>query len=181
MMREKEKQFDAIAGKMKGALNRQMYVLELFCQTGQLSGRIAASVKSLEATDPSPEKIAAAKKGVHSARLHFSVQNAASLPYGQESFDAVVIADALHLLPEPEKVLAEIHRVLKPEGLLFAPSSVRSEGRNFLLSTGFKARSRWTAREFSAFVSGQGFSVTEQTLMGSKLSPLCYLVARRAG
>ena len=45
--------------------------------------------------------IAAAKKSVHSARLHFSVQDATKLPYAPESFDAVVIANALHIVPEP--------------------------------------------------------------------------------
>ena len=32
------------------------------------------------------------QKQVHSSRLHFSVQDATQLPYGPESFDAVVIS-----------------------------------------------------------------------------------------
>jgi len=32
--------------------------------------------------------------------------------YGPESFDAVVIANALHIMPDPDKALAEIRRVL---------------------------------------------------------------------
>ena len=37
-------------------------------------------------------------------------------------FDAAVISNALHIMPEPEKALAEIRRVLKPGGILIAPT-----------------------------------------------------------
>lgn len=43
----------------------------------------------------------------------FSVQDATSLPYTSGTFDAVVISNALHIMPEPEKALKEIRRVLK--------------------------------------------------------------------
>ena len=63
-----------------------------------------------------------AKAKAHSARLYFSVQDATKLPYTLETFDAVVISNALHIMPEPEKALAEIRRVLKPGGILIAPT-----------------------------------------------------------
>ena len=84
-------------------------MLELACGTGLISQRLAGSVKSLEATDYAPEMIAEARKKVHSVRLHFSVQNATCLPYAPGSFDAVVIANGLHVIPDPEKVLSEAH------------------------------------------------------------------------
>ena len=62
-----------------------------------------------------------AKKQVHSSRLHFSVRDATKLPYGPESFDAVVISNALHVMPHPEKALAEAWRVLKPGGMAVRP------------------------------------------------------------
>lgn len=176
--------YDKIAVQMKKRLNREMQVLELACGTGLISRRIAGSVKSLEATDFSPEMIAKAKKKVHSARLHFSVQDATCLPYASGTFDAVIIANALHIVPDPEKVLAEIHRVLKPGGFLIAPTFVHGEGFGFRLRTrvmevaGFKTYHRWNAGEFAAFVSRHGFMVTEQTTMGSNIAPLCYLEAR---
>ena len=186
-MHSNECLYDEIAAKMKDSLNRQMQVLELACGTGLISRRIVGSVKSLEATDFSPEMIAEAKKNVRSARLHLSVQDAASLPYAPESFDAVIIVNALHILPEPGKVLAEIHRVLKPDGLLFAPTFVHGEGIGCHLRTGllklagFHICHKWPAQSFTAFVSRQGFSVTEQSIMGSPIVPLCYLEAKRIG
>ena len=96
-----------IVSRMKKVLSKDMAVLELACGTGLLSVRIAGSVKLLEATDFSEEMIRQAKAKAHSSRLHFSVQDATNLPYTPGTFDAVVISNALHIMPEPEKALAE--------------------------------------------------------------------------
>ncbi len=48
-----------------------------------------------------------------------SVQgDAARLPFGDGSFDAVICANAFHIFPEPEVALGEIGRVLRPGGML---------------------------------------------------------------
>ena len=67
----------------------------------------------IEATDASVEMIAEAKLDNQSAKLHFSVQDMFRLPYADKSFDVVIVSNALHIVPQPEKALAEIHRVLK--------------------------------------------------------------------
>ena len=46
------------------------------------------------------------------------------LPFEKNSFDVVIISNALHIIPNPEKVLSEIARVLKTGGLLIAPNFV---------------------------------------------------------
>ena len=114
--------YDKIADQAGNRLNRNMTVLELACGTGILSEKIAGFVKQLEATDFSKEMIRQAKMKNHSSRIRFSTQNALNLPYAPGSFDAVVISNALHIMPEPEKVLQNIHRVLKEDGFLIAPT-----------------------------------------------------------
>ncbi len=111
-----------IVSRMKKKLNRNMIVLELACGTGILSVPLARNVKILEATDFSEEMIRQAKAKAHSSCLHFSVQDATNLPYASGIFDAVVIYNALHIMPEPGKALAEIRWVLKPGGILIAPT-----------------------------------------------------------
>lgn len=96
-----------IVNRMKKKLNRSMDVLELACGTGILSVQLAGNVKMLEATDFSEEMIKQAKQKCHSSRLHFSVQDATALPYAPETFDVVIISNALHIMPSPEKALAE--------------------------------------------------------------------------
>ncbi|MFQ9418242.1 MAG: class I SAM-dependent methyltransferase [Lachnospiraceae bacterium] len=62
--------------------------------------------------------------------LIFEVADATDLPYENHSFDVVLIANALHIMPEPEKALKEIERVLKRRWTAdcteFCVSSVRN-------------------------------------------------------
>ena len=61
-------------------------------------------------------------KGSH--WLSFEVVDAKHLPYKDDSFDVVIIANALHVMFEPEKAVKEIERVLRKDGLLIAPNFV---------------------------------------------------------
>ena len=182
-MQHSGKLYDAICEKMRPGLTRDMNVLELACGSGQLSFRVAGAVRLWEATDFSERMIAEARKQPRSSRLHFSVQDATALPYAPDSFDAVVIANALHIMPRPELVLAEISRVLKPNGILYAPTFVHGKGAGFRLRArlltlaGFKVYSKWTAEGFERFISEDNFLITQTALLGGSLAPLCYLEA----
>ena len=164
-----------ILNRMKKKLNRNMVVLELACGTGILSAQLAGSVKMLEATDFSEEMIKQAKQKCHSSRLHFSVQDATSLPYAPKTFDAVVISNALHIMPEPEKALAEIRRVLKPGGILIAPTFTAAgslSGRikiRIMEVSGFKVFHKWTPEGYLAFLKKNGFEITCGKTFGGTL------------
>jgi len=176
--------YEQICSRIAPQLNRQMNVLELACGSGQLSFRLASKVRQWEATDFSENMIAEAKKQGGSSRLHFSVQDATNLPYVPESFDAVVIANALHIMPNPEKALEEIRRVLKAGGLLFAPTFIHGKGAGFRLRSrmlelaGFRVYSKWSKEEFEAYISRHGFIVTQAENLGHSIAPLCYLAAQ---
>lgn len=177
--------YQDICDRIRPKLNREMNVLELACGTGQLSYPLSGRVRLWEATDFSEAMISEAKKRNTSRQLHFSVQDATALPYAPESFDAVVISNALHIMPHPEKALSEIWRVLKPDGLLFAPTFVHGESTGFRLRVklmelaGFHTYHEWNAEGFIAFISGHGFEVLHQETLGGSLAPLCCLAARR--
>ena len=123
-MKHSWKLYDTICERIRPGLTREMNVLELACGSGQLSFRLAGRVRLWEATDFSENMIVEARKKPRSSRLHFSVQDATALLYAPDSFDAVVISNALHIMPHPELALAEIKRVLKPGGILYAPTFV---------------------------------------------------------
>ena len=101
---------------------RHKTVLELATGTGLIAKNIVNAAAHIEATDVSAEMIAEAKRDNRSAKLHFSVQNMFCLPYAEESFDVVIVSNALHIVPQPEKALQEIKRVLKDDGTLIAPT-----------------------------------------------------------
>lgn len=178
--------YDGICARIRPQLSREMNVLELACGTGQLSFPLSSRVRLWEATDFSPNMIWEAKRRPGSCRLRFSVQDATDLPYGDGTFDAVVIANALHIMPHPELALAEIRRVLKPGGLLFAPTFVHGDGRGprallMRLSSlaGFRAYHRWDAAALADYVAGYGFRITGRPLLTGFLVPLCCLSAQK--
>ena len=155
-------------------------VLELATGTGLIAKNIVNAAAHIEATDASAEMIAEATRDNQSAKLHFSVQDATSLPYADETFDAVLIANALHIMPRPEKALAEIYRVLKPGGQLFAPTFVHGEVPRTRLRmlamrcAGLQIYNSWMVPQYLAFLQAGGFAVQEHALLGDTLAPLCY-------
>ena len=182
-MASDRKIYGKLAGRMKHKLNRTMTVLELACGTGLLSVQLAGSVKLLEATDFSAEMIKQAKSKPRSSRLNFSVQDATNLPYAAETFDAVIISNALHIMPHPEKALSEIRRVLKREGLLIAPTFTAAGsffGRlkvRLMELSGFRVFHKWTPENYLSFLRDNGFVVTDSYIYGGTLK-LTYAEAK---
>ena len=74
-------------------------VLELATGTGLIAKHIVNATVHIEATDASAEMIAEAKRDNRSAKLHFSVQDMFSLSYEGNSFDVVIVSNALHSVP----------------------------------------------------------------------------------
>ena len=159
---------------------RHKAVLELATGTGLIAKNIVNSAAHIEATDASPEMIAEAKRDNCSAKLHFSVQDMFHLPYADESFDAIIVANALHIVPEPEKALSEIRRVLRDDGVLVAPPFTPAENsfsgkiRAFFMKlAGFPLHSRWTSHEYLAFLRENGWTVQKSTVLKASF-PLAY-------
>ena len=155
-------------------------VLELATGTGMIAKNIVNAAAHIEATDASAEMIAEAKRDNHSTKLHFSVQDMFRLPYTEESFDVVIVSNALHIVPQPEKALAEIHRVLKDDGVLIAPTfthagnSFSGKVRTFFMKlAGFPLHSKWTSHEYLAFLRENGWTVQKSTVLKASF-PLTY-------
>lgn len=59
--------------------------------------------------------------------VHLVAADAQRLPFAAATFDAVVVTLAFCTIPEPERALDEIHRVLRPDGRLHLLEHVRVE------------------------------------------------------
>ena len=159
---------------------RQKTVLELATGTGLIAKHIVRYADHIEATDASQEMIEQAKQGVKSAKLYFSVQDMFHLPYADQSFDVVIVVNALHIVPEPEKALSEIRRVLKDDGVLVAPTFTHADNAFFgkvkaffMRLAGFPLHSKWTSHEYLAFLRENGWTVQKSTVLKASF-PLAY-------
>ena len=155
-------------------------VLELAAGTGLIAKNIVRAASHIEVTDASEEMITEAKRNNRSAKLHFSVRDMFCLPYADKSFDVVIVSNALHVVPQPEKALAEIRRVLKDDGVLIAPTfthagnSFSGKVRAFFMKlAGFPLHSRWTSEEYLCFLRQNGWSVRKSAVLKGSF-PLTY-------
>ena len=155
-------------------------VLELASGTGLIAKNIVNAAAHIEATDASVEMIVEARRDNRSAKLHFSVQDMFRLPYADNSFDAVIVSNALHIVPQPEKALAEIRRVLKDDGVLIAPTfthagnSFTGKVRAFFMKlAGFPLHSRWTSEEYLRVLRQNGWTVRKSAVLKASF-PLTY-------
>ena len=161
-------------------------VLELATGTGLIAKNIVNAAAHIEASDTSAEMIREAKRRNHSAKLYFSVQDMFCLPYADESFDVVIVSNALHIVPQPEKALAEIHRVLRDDGVLIAPTFTHAENSFFgnskaffLKLAGFPLHSRWTSEEYLCFLQQNGWTVRKSDVLKASF-PLTYVECVKA-
>lgn len=124
------------------------------------------------ATDYAEGMIREAQKGPCPENLTFEVADATALPHPDDSFDVVLIANALHIMPDPEQALREIRRVLRPGGLLIAPNFVEhNQGivsvlwSGILKLAGISFAHQWSAGEYLAFLRKNGWEVLYQKVM----------------
>lgn len=138
MQRKKttEKHFDEIAGNYDnsydGKFVRCMYdeivtrtlqknptdILDLGCGNGNVLNLLREkSDANLYGIDLSEEMIRHAQKRLGS-RVELQVGDAEKLPYGEYQFDVIICNASFHHYIHPDVVIAEMKRVLKPQGTL---------------------------------------------------------------
>ncbi len=160
-------QYKAMYAFVKKPLTKDMQVLEVATGTGLVARAIADCVKSIEATDFSEEMIATAKRTKHPSNIKFSCADMFDLPFEDNQFDTVIASNVLHIIPEPEKAMQEIRRVLKPNGLLIAPTFLWKElgffgkiQKFFMMLKHFPLKTEWGKETFKSFIDDNGFSIT---------------------
>ena len=178
-MRKDRAAYDAMYALIRPVV-RHKTVLELATGTGLIAKNIVGAAAHIEATDASAAMIAAARRDNRSAKLYFSVQDMFRLPYAEATFDVVIVSNALHIVPQPEKALAEIRRVLKDDGVLIAPTfthagnSFSGKVRAFFMKlAGFPLHSKWTSEEYLNFLRQNSWTVRKSVVLKASF-PLTY-------
>jgi ubiquinone/menaquinone biosynthesis C-methylase UbiE len=98
---------------------RRARVLEVGCGTGAVTRVLATwpGVAEVYGVDPSPTFVAEARElGGGLAALAFAIADGRSLPFARQTLDSVVFHTTLCHVLEPEVMLHEAVRVLRPGG-----------------------------------------------------------------
>ncbi|GGY43278.1 class I SAM-dependent methyltransferase [Parvularcula lutaonensis] len=164
-------------------------VLEFGCGTGGTAITHAPHVEHVHAIDISENMLAFGRK---QAKQHgvenvtFECADIAEFDAPEESYDAVLGMSILHLVHDREAVLARVHRLLKPGGVLITSTVCLGERHWYLkpvLSVGrmlgrLPFVSFLTAKQLENEMVAAGFRTADHWKPGK--SPVVFLVSERA-
>jgi len=92
---------------------------DLGCGTGETSATLAPFVRHVIAVDASAQMLQAARKRLQPFdNVELRRGDLEALPIDDARLDAATLMLVLHYVPEPERALGEVARVLKPGGRL---------------------------------------------------------------
>ena len=96
--------------------------IDIGCGTGAFTEQIFSNCKPQEVhgVDPSDAQLSFAQSQKSLERAHFQVGDATDLPFGPDRFDVSTMALVIFFVPEPEKGLEEMKRVVRPGGVVSA-------------------------------------------------------------
>lgn len=151
-------------------------VLDVGCWTGQFERLAYKSAKKMVAIDSNPEAISFAKKKLPDVK--FIVTKADKLPFSSSYFDSVFLMDVLEHVPKgsEKEVLRQIHRVIKPGGILIISTpnkhllSILLDPAYFLIG-----HRHYSVKEISKMLTETGFKIKKKRFVGN-LSGLIYSI-----
>lgn len=160
-------------------------VLEVAAGTGIATTVVARVVGRVVATDYAAAMVRRLRERVLAeslANVECLERDVYSLGMAPRSFDAVVCANVLHLLPDLEGALRAMRSVLRPRGKLVAPTYAHAETAasrvvsRLLGVTGFPGKRRFTTAALSSAIQAAGFEVRRtETIAG--LLPIAFVAA----
>ena len=156
------------------AVRGRARVLEVAAGTGIVTPAIAQTSESVVATDYAAAMVEALEQRVQVAGLENVTCEQAdvyALPYQAGEFDAVVAANVLHLVPDLPVALQALRNVMKPGGLLVAPTFCHDETRlswvvsRLLAVSGFPGHRRFTMQSLRSALEDNGLHVARAELL----------------
>lgn len=179
--------YGRVRDRLKEDVPPDSKVVEVAAGTGQFTRELAERSAHLLTTDVSPDMVARLRErlpGQSAGRVDCLVRSAYDLELPQRSVDVVFCANALHIMDDPHRALAEFRRVLRTDGLLIAPTFLhgvspvrRLVSRGLSLVSPFVAKNRFDLSSLTHAIETGGFRVTYQERMPG-LFPLGYVLAR---
>src|SRR5215472_9584378 len=95
-----------------------LHWLDVGCGNGAFTAELVdrCAPAAVMAIDPSEDQLAYARSRTRAEIVDFRVGNAEKLAFKDSSFDVAVMALVISFLPNPDKAIAEMARVVRPGG-----------------------------------------------------------------
>ena len=151
---------------------RDKQILDAGCGTGAILARLSNPYKN-HGIDLSTEAI----KFCHTRGLkNVTEANIAKIPFADGTFDAVICSSVLYhrWVNDVPATLKELHRVLKPRGILLVNLPAHSFLRSKHDELVFTAR-RFTRKQTRTLLSAAGFDVVRMNYWTTFLFPIAFL------
>ena len=179
------KVFNGTCEKVAEMIEPTDVVLECACGTGAISKFIAPACRKLLATDYSAGMLKqAARKCRKYPNVLIRKADITDIKCRDDRFDKVVAGNVIHLLPEPEKALQELERVVKPGGLIIIPTYINmSKGTGkaavkFLEKLGADFEKQFDMESYEQFFKDMGYEDVEYTVVEGRM-PCAIAVIRK--
>ena len=151
-------------------------VLECACGTGAITECIAPKCRKLVATDFATGMLRqASKKCRKFENILFRRADITNIKCKDARFDKVVAGNVIHLLPEPEKALAELERVVKPGGKIIIPTYINMTkataglGVKFVELLGADFKKQFDLATYKSFFEDMGYKDVEYRVVDGRM------------
>jgi ubiquinone/menaquinone biosynthesis C-methylase UbiE len=190
VMRSFEQAYALTVDMINEKLTPQSRVLEVGCGTGIIALDIAPKVEEVVGVDISPAMVDVAKSKAGSLTLNnvrFEVGDGYDLPFEAGSFDQVLLTNLLHVVQNPDAILREAKRLLKPDGLLITVTDCYAEKVPFFVRLKLMAQRLmkilgmvkymhyYTTSDLDRLLDQHGFEIERQAILHS--APVNYYLS----
>ena len=167
-------------------------LLEVGCGTGTITTAVAPYIKHITSVDISDKMLKVAQKKADALQLSnitFLQSTGNEINTKAHSYDTLLLINILHFVEDPEQMLAETSRLLKPDGLIIAAGDCFGEIYTFhqqLKSSMLKVLSYvgiipkmhfYTRLSFRQLFEQHGFTIYEEDYLHR--APLNYYMELR--
>lgn len=180
-----EDTYTEINRKIINRINYDDKIIELGSGSGQIALELCPHCRFLEAGDISDVMIERANSyKVELARynVEFRVRDVYSIDADDDTYDVVILANTLHILPDPDRAMNEVKRILKPGGKLIAPNYLHAQSigasvfSQLITSAGFPTQTRFDEDSYLEYLRSHDFNVRHATLIKGRI-PVAYVEA----
>lgn len=168
--------YSGTGAKVAELMDSNDKVLECACGTGAISIYIAQKCRELVATDFSVGMIKQAMKKCRKyPNVSFRKADITNIKCKDELFDKVVAGNVIHLLPEPEKAMRELERVVKHGGKIIIPTYINmSKGTGkmavkFIGILGASFKRQFDLESYKEFFANMGYENVEYHVVDGRM------------